>query len=655
MNETAVQKKTIPLKLKEGGKKFYKQRYYFLLLLPILVLFFLFKYLPMYGVIVAFKDYRFRMGILGSPWVGLKHFEVLFGSALFTRVLRNTLIISFLRIVFGFPAPILLALLINEVRAKRYKRVVQTVTYLPHFISWVVIAGIFIELLSLSRGVVNHIISLLGGEPIYFLASKRWFRSILVITGIWKTVGWGSVVYLAAISSIETEKFEAAIVDGATLFQRMRFITIPSIKHVMVIMLILRIGNVMDAGFDQVFNLYNDMVMPVADIIDTYVYRTGVLDMNYSFASAVGLFKNVIGFILVLAAGSRRYSRGEKVFFVFNYIVLGILALLCLYPFWDTLVLSFMTPEDATELGVRLWPKEFNFQAYKNILNDKLIGIGYLNTIFRTAMGTLLTVLLTYCAAYSLSKKNLMFRNTITTFIIITMFFNGGLIPTYLNIKHLGLMGSRWALILPMIANAWYLIITRSFISNLPDELEEAAVIDGAHPIRIVFSIMLPLSLPILAVISLWSAVAHWNDWFRAMLFVRERSKMVLQLILRRLLIDNAEALMERGIMSYSNTVPLVYDEMRKLMPPADWAIREKSLSMHRVIRGPGFAYTGINEADQQYGSDLGTIVTEFRINAITGKIDIDSEWDNYVERWWDFGGREVLEGYQEMYDRMYE
>lgn len=254
----------------------------------------------------------------------------------------------------------------------------------------------------------------------------------------------------------------------------------------------------------------------------------------------------------------RRLSGFERVFAGVNYVALFGLAFFCLYPFWDTLVLSFMTPENASQFGFRFWPSPINLQAYKDILRDDLIGIGYLNTIFRTAMGTFVTVLATYCAAYALSKRDLLFRGAFTTFFVLTLFFNGGLIPTYLTIKHLGLMGSRWALILPLAANAWYLVVTRSFVSNIPDELEEAAVIDGAHPIRIVFSIMLPLSLPILAVISLWSAVEHWNDWFHAMLYVRERGKMVLQLILRRLLIDNAQALMERGMLdqTYSDTTP---------------------------------------------------------------------------------------------------
>lgn len=298
--------------VRQLAKKLSRQRYYFILLLPALVLFILFRYLPMYGIVVAFKDYRFREGIIGSPWVGFEHFQALFASVMFQRVVSNTLIISFLRILFGFPAPIILALLINEIGSRKYKRTIQTISYLPHFISWVVMAGIFIELLSPSRGVVNYVITALGGEPIYFLASEEWFRSVLVITGIWKTVGWGSVIYLAAISSIDPEKYEAAVVDGANIFQQMWYITLPSIKHVMIVMLILRIGRVMDAGFDQVFNLYNDKVLPVADIIDTYVYRTGVRYMNYSFASAVGLFKNVIGFALVFGADRFAKRIGER-------------------------------------------------------------------------------------------------------------------------------------------------------------------------------------------------------------------------------------------------------------------------------------------------------------------------------------------------------
>lgn len=281
-----------------------KMRWYYLFLLPSLAVMIVFHYKPMYGVLIAFKDYRILDGILGSPWVGFTHFRRLFDSPLFYRVLTNTAIISCLRIVFGFPAPIVLALLLNEVRSITYKRVVQTISYLPHFISWVVLGGIIREVLSPSRGAVNFVISALGGKPIYFLAEPAWFRTVLISTGVWQGVGWGSIVYLAAISSIDVQQYEAAHIDGATRLQQARHITLPSIMPVVTVLFLLSLSSILNAGFDQVFNLYNPVVMSVGDIIDTYVYRVGLLGFEYSFATAVGLFKNVIGFVLVVAVNA---------------------------------------------------------------------------------------------------------------------------------------------------------------------------------------------------------------------------------------------------------------------------------------------------------------------------------------------------------------
>ena len=295
----------IPLK-----KQVYKNRYYYLLLIPAIVYFILFHYKPMYGVLIAFKDYRMMDGILGSPWAGLHYFERLFGSPLFYRVFRNTVIISLLRILFAFPAPIVLALLLNEIYHVRYKKIVQTISYLPHFISWVVIGGMLREILSPSYGAVNYVLGLFGIDAIYFLATPEYFRAILVGSGIWQEIGWGSIVYLAAISSIDVQQYEAAYVDGANRFQQAAYITIPGIAAVIVILFLLSLSNIMNAGFEQVFNLYNPQVYAVADIIDTYVYRVGVLSAEFSFGAAVGLFKNVIGLVLLLLVNAlaRRFS-----------------------------------------------------------------------------------------------------------------------------------------------------------------------------------------------------------------------------------------------------------------------------------------------------------------------------------------------------------
>lgn len=282
---------------------FYGYKKYFPLIVmffPAIVYFFVFKYVPMYGVTMAFKDYNMSKGILDSPWVGLKHFEKMMRSELFTRGMANTLIISFQKIIFGFPAPIILALLLNEIKNLRFKKIVQTISYMPHFLSWVVLSGIFTQLLSPSTGAVNYALQLLGIEPIYFLASNNWFRKVLVITDIWAGVGWSTIIYMAAISGISPEYYEAAECDGATRFQKMIWITLPLLAPTIATLFILRVGGILDAGFDQVFNLYNSAVYETGDIIDTYVYRIGLGKMQYSLSTAVGLFKNVIGFMLVI-------------------------------------------------------------------------------------------------------------------------------------------------------------------------------------------------------------------------------------------------------------------------------------------------------------------------------------------------------------------
>lgn len=308
MKSSPLNKRTLLAEQKTRLQKFlygfhgYKKYFSLvLMLLPIIVYFIIFKYVPMYGVTLAFKDYNIREGIIGSPWVGLKYFEKAFSSRLFLRSVRNTLIISLMQLVISFPAPIIMALMLNEVTHKRYKSVIQTITYLPHFISWVIMAGIFQQLLSPSNGAVNSILQTFFGleKPIYFLGDNNYFRGTLVVTSVWKGVGWGSILYLATISNIDTSLYEAAECDGATRWQCMWYITLPSLLPTITVMLILNVGSFLDVGFDQVFNLYNAAVYETGDVIETYVYREGLVGMKYSFSTAVNLFKNVIGFILV--------------------------------------------------------------------------------------------------------------------------------------------------------------------------------------------------------------------------------------------------------------------------------------------------------------------------------------------------------------------
>ena len=293
-------------RLRLFGKRFVKsfRKYWMLyaLFLPCAVFLIIFNYGPMYGVILAFKDLSPRLGIFYSPWTDpiFKHFQETFADPKFLQVTLNTLWISFLRILFGFPAPILLAVLFNEVRHNAFKRTVQTITYLPHFLSWVVLAGM-IKLIFAGDGMINQLLmNTFGMESIPFLTDGNWFIFTLVFTNIWKTIGFSTIIYMAAIAGIEQEQYEAATIDGASRWQKIRYITIPGIAIAISINLILTLSSVLDAGFDQIFNLYSPVVYEQADIIDTYVYRMGVQAGQYGMSTALGLAKSLVAFLLII-------------------------------------------------------------------------------------------------------------------------------------------------------------------------------------------------------------------------------------------------------------------------------------------------------------------------------------------------------------------
>ncbi|MCS7462533.1 ABC transporter permease subunit [Paenibacillus doosanensis] len=278
-----------------------KKKYLYLLLLPCVAYFLVFNYVPMYGVLMAFKDFNFAKGIVHSPWVGFDNFKYMFGLSDFYKVFWNSLYLGVLRIVFGFPLPIILALLLNEMRNLAYQRVTQTVIYLPHFISWVVIGGILVNFLSPAWGIVNIFLKQLGVDPVFFLADPHYFRPVVVLSSIWKESGWGSIIYLAAIAGINSELYEAASIDGASRMQKLWYVTLPGIKSTIVILLILRLGQVMNNGFEQIFVLQNPMNLDVSEVFETYAYRVGILGGRFSFGTTVGLFTSVIGLIFLLA------------------------------------------------------------------------------------------------------------------------------------------------------------------------------------------------------------------------------------------------------------------------------------------------------------------------------------------------------------------
>lgn len=277
-----------------------KNRYIYLMLLPVVAFYVIFSYVPMYGIVLAWKNYRHTMGILGSPWVGWENFEVVFRNAGMVPAIRNTIVISLLKLVICFPAPIILALLLNEVTSRIFKRSAQTIVYLPNFISWVIIGGLVKTMFAIDDGLVNNILEAMGIGRINFLLDSKYFYFLLIGSELWKSTGWGTVIYIAAISGIDPTLYEAAKIDGCKRFGLVRFITFPCILPIIAVMLIMQISNIMNAGFDSVYNLYNKTVYDVADIIDTLVYRLGVTDGEIEESTAVGLFKNVINFILLL-------------------------------------------------------------------------------------------------------------------------------------------------------------------------------------------------------------------------------------------------------------------------------------------------------------------------------------------------------------------
>lgn len=295
---------------KAGGSRYVRRNWdLYVMSLPGLLFLIVYKFIPIYGLTLAFKDFNMFVGngvvdsVFKSPWVGWKHFERIFASSEFLQIITNTLLISIYKIVFLFPLPIILALLLNEVRLQWFKRSVQTLVYLPHFLSWVVIFGLFYSLLG-TYGVVNQLLAWFDVEPIRFFSDASMFRSLLVVSEGWKEVGWSAIIFLAAITSIDPQLYEAAVMDGANRLKRMLHITVPGILPVIVLMFILRVGHILNAGFEQILAMYNPAVYRVADVIQTYVYRVSLGQMDFSLGTALGLFESVIAFVIIVGANA---------------------------------------------------------------------------------------------------------------------------------------------------------------------------------------------------------------------------------------------------------------------------------------------------------------------------------------------------------------
>lgn len=310
MSEIAIEEvKPLPRK-RTAWTKIKKSKQLYLFILPAFLFFLIFAYGPMYGVVIAFKDYMPSMGIWGSPWVGFKHFNRFFNSYYFWDLIKNTLGISIYSLVVGFPLPIILALALNEAKDGFFKKFTQTVTYAPHFISVMVISGMLISFLSPSTGIINHMRAAMGMERIAFMTDPKWFKTIYVLSGVWQGTGWGTVIYLAALSGVDPQLHEAAIVDGASRLQRVFYINIPTIIPTMVILLIMNFGSIMSVGYEKILLLQNPLNLESSNVIATFVYKQGLLDAQYSYAAAVGLFNSVINASLLIIVNklSRKVS-----------------------------------------------------------------------------------------------------------------------------------------------------------------------------------------------------------------------------------------------------------------------------------------------------------------------------------------------------------
>ena len=295
--------------MQSGKKKFFKElgrdlvghKSLYLMLIPVILYYLVFCYYPMYGAQIAFRDYSPKLGSFHSPWAGLKHFKSFFNSVYFSRLIKNTLGINLLNLIFGFPAPIILALMLNEVRCSKFKKTVQTISYLPHFISTVVIGGLILQFTA-TDGFITNLMTLFGYPKQNLMFNPALFKPIYVISEIWQGIGWGSIIYIASISGISAELYEAARIDGAGRWKQTLYVTIPGIMPTVITMLIMRIGSMMSLGFEKIFLIYNPSIYETADVISTFVYRKGLIDQSYSFSTAVGLFNSVINLVLLAAA-----------------------------------------------------------------------------------------------------------------------------------------------------------------------------------------------------------------------------------------------------------------------------------------------------------------------------------------------------------------
>ena len=533
---------------------------YHVMMLPGMIILIAFYFVPMLGCCMAFQDFIPAKGILGSKWIGFENFKYMFSLPDSRRIFVNTLAIACGKIIIGTLVPIIFALLLNEIRIKWFKRVSQTIVYLPHFLSWIVLAAVIRNLFAYD-GPINQLMESLHMTPVLFLGSNQWFRPLLIGTDVWKEFGYNSVVYLAALTSIDTGLYEAASIDGANRFKQMIHITLPGILPIVLLMSAINVSNILNAGFDQIFNLYNPVVYETGDIIDTYVYRAGLFDMQFSFATAVGLLKSVVGCILLISCNQmakkftdqkifeevagmiKSKTIGGKTADILIYLTVIFMTMCCLFPLLNMVAISFSDKAAASANMVGLVPVDFTTSAYKTLLGESQFWVSFWISIKRVFLGTIINMILTILLAYPLSKSKREFKghDVYMYIVIFAMLFSGGMIPIYLTIKSYGLLNSIWALILPGAVPVFNVILLMNFFKGVPKSLEEAAAIDGASKLTILLKIYLPISMPALATIILFCIVNHWNDFFSGLVYMNKTSMYPLQTYIQQLSVDMSQ------------------------------------------------------------------------------------------------------------------
>ncbi len=438
------------------------------------------------------------------------------------RVITNTLIISLYSLVASFPIPILLAVGLNELRSNRLRKSIQMITYMPYFISTVVLVSMIIQFTDLSYGFVNQAIKALGGQPVNFMGNKDYFRHIYVWTTVWQTTGYSAVVYLAALAGVDRELYDAAVVDGASKVKRILHIDLPTIAPTIIVIFILNTGAILSVGFEKIYLMQNNTNLSVSEVISTYVYRMGLVNQNHSYSTAVGLLTrwstasccccamplrarsatwgcgegmSMQNTLLKKRRNKLKQSAGDRVFDAVTLTFLLLFSAIVAYPLIYVVSASFSSTNAVIAGSVWLWPVEPNLEAYKAVFNNASILSGYKNAIIYTAGSTLLTLIMTVLCGFSLSRKDFFGRNIFSGLILFTMLFSGGLIPTYLLIKDLGMLDTIWPLILPNAVWPWFIILARTYMANaIPEELYESASLDGCSVFRMLWYITLPLS-----------------------------------------------------------------------------------------------------------------------------------------------------------------